>query len=163
LTQFTSGMTVTRPGMNDNYRELIEKGLVGSVFNAYGSEYTRKLQEIAVEETRLGIPLLFGYDVIHGFRTIFPVPLAQAASWNMELIKKSARVAAREAAAAGLHWTFSPMVDVSRDPRWGRIVEGAGEDPYLTSKIAAAMVRGYQGKDLSSLSTVLATVKHFAA
>lgn len=163
LTLFTSGMTTTGPGMKDNYRKLIKAGKVGAVFNAYGSKYTRKLQKMAVEETRLGIPLIFGYDVVHGFRTIFPVPLAQASSWNMDLIQKSASVAAREAASAGLHWTFAPMVDIARDPRWGRIVEGAGEDPYLGSKIATAMVHGYQGEDLSSLSTILACVKHYAA
>src|SRR5699024_8350958 len=125
-----------------DYKKLIKQGKVGAVFNAYGAEYTRKLQHLAVDSSRLGIPLLFGYDVIHGFRTIFPVPLAMASTWNPDLIRKADSVAALEASAAGLHWVYSPMVDIARDPRWGRIVEGSGEDPYLGSKIAAAAVRG---------------------
>ena len=123
------------------------------------------MQRIAVEESRLGIPLLFGYDVIHGHKTIFPISLGESASWDLEAIEKGARVAAIEAAASGLNWTFAPMVDISVEPRWGRVSEGAGEDPFLGSKIAAARVRGFQGKDndLSDTLTVLATVKHFAA
>lgn len=161
MNLLTSGLAKTGPTMRDDYKKLIKSGKVGAIFNAFGAEYTRNLQEMAINETRLGIPLLFGFDVIHGFRTIFPIPLGQSASWNLELIEKSARVAARETAASGAHWTYSPMIDISRDPRWGRIMEGAGEDPFLTSKVAAAMVHGYQGKDLSNLYTILATAKHF--
>ncbi|MEZ4956082.1 MAG: glycoside hydrolase family 3 N-terminal domain-containing protein, partial [Saprospiraceae bacterium] len=127
------------------------------------AKYNRELQRLAVEETRLGIPLLFGYDVIHGHKTIFPIPLAESCSWDLELTEKSARLAAKEAAASGLHWAFNPMVDIARDPRWGRISEGAGEDPYLGSLIGAAKVRGYQGKDLADPATLMACVKHFAA
>src|SRR5216117_4091865 len=133
--------------------ELVRKGLVGSFLNLTGAAATRDAQHIAVTESRLHIPLIFGHDVIHGYRTIFPIPLVEAA----------ARVAAREAAAAGLHWTFAPMVDIARDPRWGRIAEGSGEDPYLGSAMAAARVRGFQGRDLRAPDAVLATVKHFAA
>lgn len=163
LTLYTSDMDQTGAFLRPEYLEDVKSGSVGAIFNAYGAEYTRELQEMAVNETRLGIPLLFGYDVIHGHRTIFPVPLGQAASWDLEMIEASERVAAREAASEGLHWTFAPMVDISRDPRWGRIVEGAGEDTYLGSKIAAARVRGFQGDDLSDLNTLAATMKHFAA
>jgi beta-glucosidase len=120
------------------------------------------LQSLAVEHTRMHIPLLFGYDVIHGHKTIFPIPLALSCTWNPELIEKSARMAAREASADGVNWTFSPMVDIARDPRWGRIAESAGEDPYLGSLIAQAMVRGYQGGDLTRDDAVMACVKHFA-
>jgi beta-glucosidase len=163
MTLFTSGMTKTGPTMRSDYKKLIKQGKVGAVFNAYGADYTRKLQEMAVDSTRLGIPLMFGYDVIHGFRTIFPVPLGQAAAWNPNLTRQVDSIAAREASAAGLHWAYGPMVDIARDPRWGRIVEGAGEDPYLGSKIAAAAVHGFQGKDLNSIHTVAASVKHYAA
>lgn len=163
LTLFTSDLTTTGPTIRDDYKKLITEGKTGAVFNAYGAEYTRELQDMAVKNSRLGIPLLFGYDVIHGFRTIFPIPLGEAASWDPELARKSARVAAREASAAGLHWTFAPMVDVSRDPRWGRIAESAGEDPYLNSRFAEARVEGFQGTDLSDRRTILATAKHFAA
>src|SRR5262245_9820870 len=132
---------------NGNYRpehvELVRKGLLGSVLNVRGAKRTNELQRIAVEQSRLKIPLLFGFDVIHGYRTIFPVPLAEAASWDPAAAEKSASVAAAEASAAGVRWTFAPMVDISRDARWGRIVEGAGEDPYLGSAIAAARVRGF--------------------
>ncbi len=163
MTLFTSGWSVTGPTMNDNYLEDIKAGKVGAVFNAYTADYTRELQRMAVEETRLGIPLLFGYDVIHGHRTIFPISLGEAASWDLEAIERSARVSAREAAAEGIHWTFAPMVDVARDPRWGRMSEGSGEDVYLGSEIARARVRGYQGDDLAAVDTILATAKHFAA
>lgn len=163
LTLYTSDMDQTGAFLRPEYLEDVRSGSVGAIFNAYGAEYTRELQEMAVDETRLGIPLLFGYDVIHGHRTIFPVPLGQAASWDLDLIEKSERVAGREAASEGLHWTFAPMVDISRDPRWGRVVEGAGEDTYLGSKIAAARVRGFQGDDLGDLYTIAATMKHFAA
>ncbi|MBL4858192.1 MAG: glycoside hydrolase family 3 C-terminal domain-containing protein, partial [Erythrobacter sp.] len=163
LTLLTSDWESTGPTMREGYQQDIAAGRVGSIFNAYTAEYTRELQEMAVEGTRLKIPLLFGYDVIHGHRTIFPISLGEAASWDMEAIEKSARVSAQEASAEGIHWTFSPMVDVSRDARWGRISEGAGEDIFLGSKVARARVRGYQGDDLGAVDTVLATAKHFAA
>jgi beta-glucosidase len=132
------------------------------MLNVTGVEHTRQLQEIAME-SRLKIPLLFGQDIIHGYRTIFPIPLAEASSWDTSVIKLSARIAATEAAAAGIHWTFAPMVDIARDPRWGRVMEGAGEDPYLGSAIAAARVRGFQGKGLGNTDAVMACAKHFAA
>jgi beta-glucosidase len=163
LTLFTSDMDQTGAFIRKEYEEDIKQGRVGSIFNAYGAEYTRKLQKMAVENTRMKIPLLFGYDVIHGHRTIFPMPLAEAASWDLEIIEKSARIAAIEATAEGLHWTFAPMADVSFDPRWGRIIEGAGEDTYLASLISAARVKGFQGDNLSDLNTLVACVKHFAA
>jgi len=163
LTLYTSDMSVTGPTIRPEYKEDITKGRVGALFNAFGAAYTRQLQEMAVNQTRLGIPLLFGYDVIHGHKTIFPVPLGEAASWDMEAIETSARVAAEEASAEGLHWTYAPMCDIARDPRWGRVMEGAGEDPYLGSLIAAARVRGFQGDGIGSLNSVLACVKHFAA
>ncbi len=163
LVLYTSDWDVTGPSIRDGYVDDIRAGKCGNIFNAYTAEYTRKLQEIAVNETRLGIPLLFGYDVIHGFRTIFPINLGISASWDPELIQKSARVAAREAAAAGLHWTYSPMCDISVEPRWGRISEGAGEDAFLGSAISRAMVYGYQGSDLEDPMTIAACVKHFAA
>ncbi|MDB5692027.1 MAG: beta-glucosidase, partial [Alphaproteobacteria bacterium] len=141
----------------------IREGRVGSYLNVAGAEPSRALQRVAVEQSRLHIPLLFGLDVIHGYRTIFPVPLAMASSWDPSVPERAARVAAEEAAASGVHWTFSPMVDIARDPRWGRIVEGAGEDPFLGSAMAAAQVRGYQGRSLGESDTILATVKHFAA
>lgn len=146
-----------------SYLEAVKNGWVGSMLNINGVEYTRRLQEITLTETRLGIPLLFGYDVIHGYSTIFPVPLAEACSWDMEIVEKSARVAAAEAAAAGQHWTYAPMVDIARDPRWGRIMEGAGEDTYLGSLIAVARVKGFQGNDLSAINTIAACAKHYAA
>ncbi|HLR25466.1 MAG TPA: glycoside hydrolase family 3 N-terminal domain-containing protein, partial [Fodinibius sp.] len=163
MTLFTSDLATTGPTIRDDYVKLIKEGKVGALFNAYGTEYTTKLQKMATEETRLGIPLLFGYDVIHGFRTIFPIPLGIASSWNTELAELSARVSARESAASGLHWTYAPMVDIARDARWGRIAESAGEDPYLSSRFGEAYVKGYQGDDLSDTETILATVKHFAA
>ncbi len=163
LTLYTSDMDHTGPFIRDHYLEDIRAGRVGAIFNAYTADYTRELQHMAVEETRLGIPLLFGYDVIHGHRTIFPIPLGETASWDMEAIEESARIAAREATAEGLHWTFSPMIDITRDPRWGRIAESSGEDPFLTAQVARAKVRGYQGDDLRDLNTMLATAKHFAA
>ena len=140
----------------------IEKGALGSVLNVFGAETTRKLQEHALK-SRLGIPLVFAQDVIHGFRTTFPIPLAEAASWDLEVIERSARIAGEEAAAAGIHWTFAPMVDVTRDPRWGRVMEGAGEDPYLGSQIARARVRGFQGTGVGAVDAVAACAKHFAA
>jgi len=164
LMQYSGFGEFTGPVSDDhNYMEVLKNGMVGSMLNVNGAEYTRKLQQVAVEETRLGIPLIFGYDVIHGYRTIFPVPLAETASWDMELIETSARVAAAEAAAAGQHWTFAPMVDIARDPRWGRVMEGAGEDPFLGSLVAASRVKGFQGNDLADHSTIVACAKHFAA
>lgn len=141
----------------------IRRGEIGSFLGVQGAELTCRLQKIAVEESRLGIPLLYGYDVIHGYRTIFPVPLGEAASFDPVEVQNAARVAAYEAAGYGIHWTFAPMVDVTREPRWGRIVEGAGEDPYLGSVLAAARVHGFQGDDLRRDDTLLATAKHFVA
>jgi beta-glucosidase len=156
------GFDVTGPLVSQDVDKKIKNGLVGGVFNTYTPEAIRKLQDIAVKETRLGIPLIFGYDVIHGHKTIFPIPLAMACTWDMGLIEQSARIAAQEATADGLCWTFSPMVDIARDPRWGRVAEGSGEDPWLGSQIAKAMVKGYQGDDLALNNTLMACVKHFA-
>ena len=141
----------------------LKNGLVGSMLNVRGVKDVRAFQKIAVEETRLGIPLIFGFDLIHGYKTIAPIPLAESASWDLNEIQKSASLGAKEASAAGINWTFAPMVDISRDARWGRVMEGAGEDPFLGSLIAAARVKGFQGNDLSSPSTVAACAKHFAA
>src|SRR5256885_1113855 len=146
-----------------NQLSVVRKGLVGSFFNLTGAEATRAAQRIAVTDSRLHIPLIFGHDVIHGYRTIFPIPLGEAASWDPDAVQAAAHVAAAEAAAAGLHWTFAPMVDIARDPRWGRIAEGSGDDPYLGSAMAAARVRGFQGTNPRAPDAVLATVKHFAA
>jgi len=156
------GFDVTGPILSEGVDEKIEKGLVGGVFNTFTPQAVRKLQELAITKSRLKIPLLFGYDVIHGHKTIMPIPLGLSASWDLSLIEKSARIAAREASADGLNWTFSPMVDIARDPRWGRIAESSGEDPYLGSLIGAAMVRGYQTNDLANKDAILACVKHFA-
>lgn len=142
--------------------EHLRNGRVGSVLNVRGTEEVRAMQEVVVNESRLGIPLLFGFDVIHGYKTLSPIPLAEAASWDLEAIEKSARIGAIEASAAGINWTFAPMVDISRDARWGRVMEGAGEDPYLGSKVAAARVKGFQGVDLANHNTIAATAKHFA-
>lgn len=156
------GFDVTGPVLSQGVEEKIRKGLVGGVFNTYTPVAVRKLQQLAVNETRLKIPLLFGYDVIHGHRTIFPISLGLSSSWDTALVERTARAAAMEATADGLNWVFSPMVDIARDPRWGRVSEGAGEDPWLGSQIARAMIKGYQGTDLSKDNTVLACVKHFA-
>ncbi len=163
LTLFTTDWEATGPTIRDNYTEDIRKGRCGALFNSHTARFTRELQRIAVEETRLGIPLIFGYDVIHGYKTIFPIPLGETASWDLELIERSARIAGAEAAAAGLHWTFAPMADVCRDARWGRIMEGAGEDTWLGSRVAEARVRGFQGKGPDQTDAVLACVKHYAA
>ena len=162
MVLLTSDWDVTGPTMRDNYVEDIRAGRCGNIFNAHTTAYVRELQRVAVEETRLGIPIMFGYDVIHGHRTIFPISLGESCSWDLEAIEKSARVAAEESAASGLNWTFAPCVDISVEPRWGRVSEGAGEDPYLGSRIAEARVRGFQGDDLSDSLTILACVKHFA-
>ncbi|MCI0444917.1 glycoside hydrolase family 3 C-terminal domain-containing protein, partial [bacterium] len=153
----------TSVGISKEQEELVKKGLVGSFLGVVGAEETREIQRIAVEESRLKIPLMFGYDVIHGYRTIFPIPLAEAGTWEPQLLQQAAHIAAIEASSAGLHWTFAPMVDVARDPRWGRIMEGSGEDPYLGSLIAAARVRGFQGEKLDAEESILACAKHFAA
>ncbi len=142
--------------------EHLRKGWVGSMLNVRGVEDVKKVQKIAVEESRLGIPLIIGFDVIHGYKTMSPIPLAESASWDMEAIRKSAEVAALEASAAGINWTFAPMLDISRDARWGRVMEGGGEDPFLGSKIGVARVQGFQGDDLSATNTIAACAKHFA-
>ncbi len=161
LNLLTGTMDATGMQHSGDLEATIRAGHCGAVLNVYTPAATRALQELAVA-SRLGIPLLFGYDVIHGQRTIYPIPLGLSCSWNLELIERCARMAAVESAADGLHWVYSPMVDISQDPRWGRVAEGAGEDPWLGSKIAVAMVRGYQGKDLADLTSVVACVKHFA-
>ncbi|GAM68957.1 beta-glucosidase [Vibrio sp. JCM 19236] len=152
---------VTGPSVNEEYEAQIRRGEVGAIFNSYGAEWTKELQKMAVEETRLGIPLIVGHDIIHGHKTIFPQSIGEAASWDLEAIELGARIAAREAAADGIMWTFAPMADITRDPRWGRVSEGAGEDAFLGSAIAAARVKGFQGDDLSEVDTVMATAKHF--
>ncbi len=157
------GQLVQYSGTSAEKETLLRQGRIGSFLNVIGARSTRDVQRIAVEETRLKIPLIFGLDVIHGFRTTFPIPLATSCSWDLGMIEKSERIAAIEATAAGVNWTFSPMVDIARDPRWGRIAEGAGEDPYLGAAIAAARVRGFQGSDLQSSTSLLACAKHFAA
>jgi beta-glucosidase len=163
MTQLADGGVVTGPGGTKGLEANIKAGNVGSVLNAVGLERIRKLQEIAVKQTRLGIPMIFGLDVIHGYRTVFPIPLAEACSWDLAAIERSARVAAEEASCDGVNWTFAPMVDIARDPRWGRIAEGAGEDVYLGGQIARARVRGFQGADLKAPTSLVACVKHFAA
>ena len=163
MVLFTSDWDVTGPTIREGYLDDIRSGRCGNIFNAYTVDYIRELQRIAVEESRLGIPLMFGYDVVHGHKTIFPIALGESCSWDLDLIRRSAAASAAEAAASGLNWTFAPMVDISVDPRWGRVSEGAGEDPYLGSLIAEARVKGFQGDDLSDPLTVLACVKHFAA
>ncbi|WP_457127276.1 beta-glucosidase BglX [Mucilaginibacter sp. HD30] len=156
------GFDITGPILSQDVEGKIRRGMVGGVFNTYTPQAVRKLQEMAVNQTRLKIPLLFGYDVIHGHKTIFPIPLGLSASWDLSLIERTARAAAEEASADGVNWVFSPMVDITRDPRWGRVSEGSGEDPWLGSQIARTMVHGYQGNDLAAYNTVLACVKHFA-
>lgn len=163
LNQYTGDIAATGPiTINPNKQNQIKLGEIGSMLNIIGTKYTRQYQELAMQ-SRLKIPLLFGQDVIHGFKTTFPIPLAEAASWDLAAIELSARIAATEAAASGIHWTFAPMVDISRDPRWGRVMEGAGEDTYLGSKIAYARVKGFQGDALGNLNSVMACAKHFAA
>ena len=163
LNQYT-GRIFTGPQSSEktNLQTEIKNAWVGSMLNVKGAKSTREVQQLAMQ-TRLKIPLLFGLDVIHGYETIFPIPLAEAASWDLEAIKRSAQVAAAEAAANGIHWTFAPMVDIARDPRWGRVMEGAGEDPYLGSLIAIARVKGFQGEHLGDTLSIMACAKHFAA
>ncbi len=167
MTQFSANWSITGPVMSDDFQPYLEKGLIGSIFNATSVEGIRRMQQIAVDSTRLGIPILFGQDVIHGYKTIFPIPLAEACSWDMALMQRTAEIAALEAASDGINWTFAPMVDIGRDARWGRVMEGAGEDPYLGSRVAEARVIGFQGgaggKALGELHTLLATGKHLAA
>ena len=163
LNQYNDDNIATGPVTPDNNKiDQVKKGKVGSLLNCMGTERTRSWQEIAMQ-SRLKIPLLFGQDVIHGYKTTFPIPLAESCSWDLDAIELSARTAAEEASAAGIHWTFAPMVDICRDPRWGRIMEGAGEDPYLASKIAYARVKGFQGDKLGDTNSLMACAKHFAA
>lgn len=157
-----TGNITTGQAKSSDVAGKISRGEVGGLFNLKGVKAIREMQELAVEKSRLGIPLLFGMDVIHGYETVFPIPLALSCTWDMEAVEKSARIAAIESSADGICWTFSPMVDICRDARWGRVSEGNGEDPYLGSEIAKAMVRGYQGKDMSSNTEIMSCVKHFA-
>jgi beta-glucosidase len=162
LNQYTGNNQATGPiTINPNKETEIKEGLIGSMLNVLGTKYTRQYQELAMQ-SRLKIPLLFGQDVVHGYKTTFPLPLAEAASWDLEAMELSARIAAIEASASGIHWTFAPMVDIARDPRWGRVMEGAGEDTCLGSRIAYARVKGFQG-NLGDFNSVMACVKHFAA
>ncbi|MBD8487444.1 beta-glucosidase BglX [Echinicola sp. CAU 1574] len=157
-----AGDFTTGQASSSNIAEKIKAGKVGGLFNIKTAAKIKDVQRVAVEESRLGIPLLFGMDVIHGYETIFPIPLGLSCSWDMSLVKQSAQIAAKEASADGINWTFSPMTDIARDPRWGRVSEGSGEDPYLGAQITKAMVHGYQGNDLSHNNTIMACVKHFA-
>ncbi|MHC8949485.1 beta-glucosidase BglX [Sphingobacterium hungaricum] len=162
LNLVTGGEATTGSVVSTGVEEKIKTGNIGGIFSMSSPAKIRAAQELAVNQSRLKIPIIFGMDVIHGYKTIFPIPLGLASSWDMDLIKETARIAATEATADGINWTFSPMVDVSRDARWGRASEGSGEDPFLGSRIAAAMVKGYQGEDLAAVNTLLACVKHFA-
>lgn len=162
LNLVTSGMAITGSVTNNGVDNGIAKGQIGGIFGLYGVDNVRKAQDLAVKNSRLHIPLIFGLDVIHGHRTIFPIPLGMSATWDLPLIQNAAHIAAKEATAEGLNWVFSPMVDIARDARWGRISEGSGEDPFLGGKIAAAMVKGYQGTSLRNADAVIACVKHFA-
>lgn len=167
MTQFSANWSITGPVMSDNFKPYLDKGLIGSIFNATSVDGIRRIQQRAVDSTRLGIPILFGQDVIHGYKTIFPIPLAEACSWDLALMQRTAEIAALEAASDGINWTFAPMVDIARDARWGRVMEGAGEDPYLGSRIAEARVIGFQGgrggDSLRAIHTLLACGKHLAA
>ncbi|MGY6558325.1 MAG: beta-glucosidase BglX [Nitritalea sp.] len=162
LNLSAGGDATTGERESSDVLQKVQAGHIGGIFNVKGADKIRPIQEGALRESRLGIPLLFGMDVIHGYETIFPIPIGLSTTWNMELVEASAQIAAREAAADGIAWTFSPMTDISRDPRWGRVSEGSGEDPYLASLIAAAMVKGYQGEDLADAQTLMACLKHFA-
>ncbi|MDX1753011.1 MAG: beta-glucosidase BglX [Salinimicrobium sediminis] len=165
LVQYNGSWDLTGPASevgNRQKEERLKKGHVGSMLNVLSVDATTEAQKLVMENSRLKIPLMFGYDVIHGFKTIFPVPLGETASWDLEAMEETARIAALESVAEGVNWTFSPMIDISRDARWGRIMEGSGEDPFLTAKVAVAKVKGYQGEDLSDPKTIAATAKHFA-
>lgn len=164
MIQYSGNSAVTGPlKARPEQIEDLKKGWIGSMLNVVGAVNTREMQKLVMENTRMKIPLIFGFDVIHGFKTIFPVPLGESASWDLAAIESSARIAGREAASAGIHWTFAPMVDIARDPRWGRIMEGAGEDTYLGSLIARARVTGFQGSSYKDASSVVACAKHYAA
>src|SRR4051812_7409228 len=156
------GGVATGAVVSSDVESKIKAGNVGGLFGVIGVDKIRQAQELAVTSSRLKIPLIFGSDIIHGYKTTFPIPLGLSCSWDLPMIERSARVAASEATADGLNWAFSPMVDIARDPRWGRVAEGAGEDTYLGSQIAKAMVRGYQGTNLADKNTLMACVKHFA-
>jgi beta-glucosidase len=162
LNLITAGGFVTGSAVNEQTHQKLQSGQIGGMLNGFSLASMKAFQDIAVKESPNHIPILFGMDVIHGYRTIFPIPLAMSCVWDLSLIEKSARIAAQEATSNGISWTYSPMVDIARDPRWGRIAEGAGEDPWLGSQIAAALVKGYQGNDLSLNNTMMACVKHFA-
>ena len=162
LNLLPSGDIQTGISENSSISESIRQGRLGAILNLKGVDNIMKVQKMAVEESRLGIPLIFGMDVIHGYETIFPIPLALSCSWDIPAIEQSAIIAAREATADGLCWTYSPMVDISVDPRWGRVAEGAGEDPFLGSRIAEAMVRGYQGDGSYNTDQMMACLKHYA-
>ncbi len=163
LNQYNDDWEATGPVTIDTAKaSQIRAGQVGSLLNCVGTSRTRHWQEIAMQ-SRLKIPLLFGQDIIHGYKTTFPIPLAESCSWDLEAIRNSARISAEEASAAGVHWTFAPMLDIARDPRWGRVMEGAGEDPYLASKIGYAQVIGFQGSQLGDTTSLMACAKHFAA
>jgi beta-glucosidase len=165
MVQYSGGWDLTGPASSKNNKfkkEQIKKGMVGSMLNVTSVEQVKKAQQLAIENSRLKIPMLFGFDVIHGYKTMFPVPLAEAASWDLELMEQTAQVATKEATASGINWTFAPMVDISQDARWGRIMESAGEDPFLNTQVALSKVRGYQGADLSNQSTMAACAKHYA-
>ncbi|WP_053146816.1 beta-glucosidase BglX [Pseudomonas sp. Pf153] len=161
LTQLGMLVTPTGPVVDNKGQKPIGIAEVGSLLGVYGAEVTRRLQREAIQGSRLHIPLLFSHDVIHGFRTVFPTPLAEASAWDTDLSQRTARAAAVEATASGLHWTYAPMVDIARDPRWGRVIEGSGEDPFLGATLAAARVRGFHGKGFPDTSTILSTAKHF--
>src|SRR5579864_3805069 len=161
LVQYSAGQP-TGPGTGrSDYEDMIAHGQVGSLFNVVDPHQINAYQRIAMEKSRLHIPILFGLDVIHGFKTEFPIPLGLASTWDPEIVEKASRVAAAESAADGIRWTFSPMVDIARDPRWGRVAEGAGEDPFLGAAMARAYVRGYQGADLGAPDSLAACVKHW--
>ncbi|TWR25835.1 beta-glucosidase BglX [Mucilaginibacter pallidiroseus] len=162
LNLITSGMAITGTVTNNGVEANLKKGAIGGIFGLYGTQQVREMQELAIKNSRFKIPLIFGLDVIHGHRTIFPIPLGISTTWDMGLIEQSARIAAREATAEGLNWVFSPMVDIARDARWGRISEGSGEDPWYGGQVAQAMVKGYQGKSMTDADAVMACVKHFA-
>ena len=161
LVQYSAGAATGPTSGRTDDKDMIRKGQVGSLFNVTGARATNELQHIAVDESRLHIPLIFGLDVIHGYRTTFPLNLGLAATWDPEVVEKASRIAAQEASAAGVRWTFSPMVDIARDARWGRISEGAGEDPFLGSAMARAYVRGYQGEKLDAPDSIVACAKHY--
>ncbi|MCX2742750.1 beta-glucosidase BglX [Mangrovivirga sp. M17] len=166
LNQYSIGPELTGPGAKEGNQQIryeqLKSGQVGSVLNLLGAEQAYETQKFVVENTRLGIPLIFAFDVVHGYKTMFPLPLAESSSWDLDLMERTAAAAAKEAASAGIQWTFAPMVDISRDARWGRVMEGAGEDAYLGSEIAIARINGFQGNDLSDINTIAACAKHFA-